>query len=485
MTRSGIGLDDWLLTESVRDREERTGRWPNDGSAIRLAVQADQAFATRLAVRARALPGLGAVSDDLARLRRAAYRFALALFALGLLAGWLAARLATREREIDLLLAGLTLLGLPVLMLLIWLLVMLFLPQRSARGLPMGGLVERALNLIGPRLLASELAVELTRSAGSTLTTRFGRWLLSLMSHAFWLGYALAALLALALYFSIAQFNLVWGTTILSEAQVISLIQALAWLPDQLGLMPPSFDVDLVARGRLGDGGAQDRAVWAHYLMLLVALYAALPRLALVVLSRVMLGRRARAMPLDTGRAGYLRLRAELMPESSTARTLGAAPEKMPDKPLRQAGAKSRGCVLIGYELGGAEDSELAALLGPSVVTLGTIQSRSDRDALKDALASLEPPPVVLLTVCSALRTPDAGTARALDQLADAARSALLLVLLDQAALAARGGDQSARRQDWQTLARQVGGRIIEAELEESGARSVQDRIDEIAGAAA
>ncbi len=468
LNSKGTDLDDWLLTESVRRREQRNGRWSDDSAAMTLAREAPPTLQARLVARARSLPGLGSVRDDLQALKRRARVFLVSVTVLGVFSGWLAARASAADRQMDLLLATLTLIGLPSLMLLLWLIVYVLSRRSTRQRGALSGLVSRLLASLGPRVMGSPLASELAQSASGFLITPAGRWWLSLASHLLWLGFSIGALLGLLLHFSVAQYDLSWGTTILSEQTVVALIQALVWLPEQLGL-GPGMSAEFIERGRVGGLLGADRAVWAQFLMLMVVLYVALPRLLLVLLSYVLFGQRRRAMTLALGQPGYLRLQAELMPEDGPGRMLGDAPVDWPAREQRCRPTTAGRPVMVGLELDGDADSRLADLMDDAVVFLGAANRRRERQALIEALEAMSPPPSDLLVVCSLLRTPDTGTARFLNRLADAARGALTVLAVDVETLRARGGDLAARGQDWQRLAEHVGGRFSMLEYDSDG----------------
>lgn len=469
MSTRGIELNDWLLTESLCRREQRQGRWPDDEAAVRLARQADGTLEDRLAARARAIPGLVGVGDDLLTLARNGRRFLLGLGLLGVMTGWLAARASVADRQMDLLLASLTLVGLPTVLLLLWLLVWLWGARaRGSRG-ALTAMIDRLLAWLGPRLLTSTLAPELAQSAAAWLATRAGRWWLSLGSHLLWLGYAAGALLGLLFHFSVAQYDLSWGTTILSERNVAGLIQALGWLPEWLGL-GPAMTLDLIERGRVGGLAGADRALWARFLMLLVVLYVALPRLILVLLSWWRFRRQAGGVALDLGQPGYLRLKAELMPDSDLPRALGTLPEDAPDPEPRTRPTPAGRPVLVGFELDGDADAQIAGILADRLIHLGSADRRKERQALVQALEAIRPPPSDLLMVCSLLRTPDSGGARFINRLADAARGALTVLLVGGEQVEGRGGDLAARLADWQRLAARAGGRAEPISLSEDPA---------------
>ncbi len=468
-----VSINDWLLTEAVRLNEERSGRRTDDAVAVSVAVRLASGFEQRLVERARALPGAMAVQTDITSLRRRARQLLLVLVFLGLLAGWLAALASTSDRQIDLLLALLTLLGLPSLMLTVWL-VMLLLSSRSVRnGGTSGRLINALLTRLAPRLLDSPLAAEVVLASTGLLRQRFGRWALSLLSHGFWLAYAGGALLALMVYFSLAQYDLSWGTTLLAESTVVALMQLLAGPPDWLGLLPMAIDPEWIQRGREGVMDGSDRAIWARFLIALVIAYGALPRLGLVLLSAGLAWRAAGQLKLNTGQPGYLRLQGDLMPEQAASTTHGQPPPRPARKLRRQPRGATGPAVLVWIEVSALARDKLLDLRQTDVLDLGSADRRAQRNELIQALAALRPPPAVLIAICSLLRTPDEGSERLLNRLADAARSALVLVLAERQALEHRGGDLTTRQEDWQALAARVGGKAVLLETDPPDASSV------------
>jgi len=461
LTTARASINDWLLAEAVRLHEERNGRRTDDGAAIAVAVRSSGGFRQRLIERARALPGIRAVQTDICSLRRRARLVLVIIVLLGVLAGWLAARASMADRQIDLLLALLTLLGLPTLMLIAWIVVMT-IGRRSARsGGAIGRLVNGLLTRLAPRLLSSSLAGEVVLATTGLLRAPFGRWALSLLSHLFWLAYAGGALLALAVYFSLAQYDLSWGTTLLAETTVVTLVEILARPADWLGLLPVAIDPEWIQRGREGAMEGSDRAIWARFLIALVVTYGALPRLVLGLLCAGLAWRAGGKLALNTGESGYLRLQGDLMPEQTVSDIHGHPPERPARKPRRQARGNTGPPVLVWIEVSRSAEARPPDFSEIEVLDLGSADRRSQRRELEDALAALRPPPSVLLVVCSLLRTPDEGTERLLNRLADAARSALVLVLTEKAEFERRGGDLAARQADWEALASRVGGEAV------------------------
>lgn len=468
MSKGRIPASDWLVAEAVRLYEERHGRLADDETANVLARETGGSFARRLVRRARALPEAVALREDLARLHRLLRLLAGLLMLLAVLAGGVAAFSSAAAREVDVLLAAASLLLLPGVLLLGWVLVMtLTRPGTAAPGVGRG-LLGFGLRRLGPRLLSGPLAAEAVAAHAGLLLSGPGRWLLGALTHAFWAVYSLAALLVLTLLFSIAQYDLSWGTTLLGNETVVALIQGLARLPAWLGLieLPPA---EWILAGRAGQEIGLVRAEWARFLLVLVAVYGLLPRLLLLALSLPMAWRGLHRMRLDTRLPGYLRLAGTLVAEGEVE-TRGRRPEANPSvqrsRPDRVAGPP----LLIAVELERPDwPSELPGL---DVRPLGRADSRQQRAALLAAVASLDDPPPALIAQCSARRTPDEGTARLLLALADAAGTALVLWLDEISQWPGSAQELAERQADWRALAERVGAElaILDADAPEEAA---------------
>ncbi|HSH26409.1 MAG TPA: DUF2868 domain-containing protein, partial [Wenzhouxiangella sp.] len=288
----------------------------------------------------------------------------------------------------------------------------------------------------------------------------WGRWRLSAITHAFWLAYAVGALAMLTVLFSIVQYDLSWGSTLLSDRAVVGLVEALAWWPERLGLMPAADPVWIVA-GREGALEPAARADWARFLLAMITAWAIVPRTLLLLLSLAVAAAAGRRMRLDTGRPGYLRLAADLA--SAVVRPAAderPVPQPQP-VPARSRRAGARGIVTVAVELE-REPPDLGRLLpGSEVIDLGRADDRAGRAAALEATGELPCPAAAVIGLCSMLRTPDALSERFLVRLAESADAPLWLVLDDGGRLTERGGNPAARRRDWQALAERAGAGIV------------------------
>lgn len=456
---SRLNVNDWLVAESFRRIEERVGRQP-DAAALAIARDLGGDLPGRIRTRANALEQSPAVREDIRRLRRALGWLALVLAMLGLLVGAAAARATIAERQVDVLLATAALLLVPSLMLVAWVIAMLLGSRRGgSRGLA-GTAAMAGLRWLGPRLLSSPHSADVMAAFGGAAATGWGRWRLSVITHGFWMAYAVGALATLFVFFSVVQYDLTWGTTLLSDRSVIRLVEWLAWWPERLGFIS-EVRADWIAAGREGAADAAARAQWARFLLAMIAAWAILPRALLLLLSLALSAFAGRHMDLETTRPGYLRLAADLSPARGDAETAGRPLPEADRRPMRRRRAHAEGILAVAVELE-REDSDPASLVpGIELIDLGLADDRAGRGAALETAGRLHKPAAAVLAVCSMLRTPDAGTERFLARLAETADAPLWLVLDEGGRLEARGGDIASRRHDWQALAERAGGQAV------------------------
>jgi hypothetical protein len=457
LTAIRITALDWLLAETVRLHEERHGRLRDDETANVLARETASSLQARLARRAAALPVAAGIRADLKRLRRLASRMALVLSVLAVIVGGLAALSTTAIRQVDLLLAVASLLLLPGVTLVLWAGSMVFArPGRAAPSLSHGWLAI-SLRKLGPRMVSGPLAAESVSAAAGLMLTGSGRWLLSALTHVFWSIYGLSALAVVAFLFSIAQYDLSWGTTLLDDTTVVGLIQGMAWLPAAAGLIEP-LTADWILAGREGIEGGAMRAEWARFLLVLIAVYGILPRALLALICAALALGGLKRMSLDTARPGYLRLAGALNTDAEIE-------VRGPEPALASVPRRERPSLVDGAPLLVAVELERpdwpTALPQLAWRALGRADTRTQRKALLAAAGGLHKPPPAVLAQCSGLRTPDEGTGRFLSDLADAAGTVLVIWLDELSILKSRGGDEAERQSDWQALADRVGAELV------------------------
>ncbi|MEM7052963.1 MAG: DUF2868 domain-containing protein, partial [Pseudomonadota bacterium] len=363
-----------------------------------------------------------------------------------------------------------TLLALPTLMLLIWLIIALW-PKHTkasrpgARGLP-GRMLWWLSSVFARRFSTSTNKRHLAASVNE-YGRLHGARLAGIATHAFWSCFFVGALMFLWAAFIGLRFDFSWGTTMLDhgllERIIVWLGAPAAWLTP-LELPDQSQVLALLAER----SAAADRRTWALYLMSVLAFYGLMPRLLLALAYALM--QRHSKPTLDLSLGGYLQLLPVLAaskpqripPKGDTPPSLDTLAAS--GKRRKAASAGSGRAVLIGVELeastwpprlSDAEQDLLASMDINLSQPLGQANDRTAQRQLEEALALLEPKPQRIIALCSMLRTPDRGIGRWLADLNALAPVALMPVEADR--LERRGGEVAGRRHDWQQLAERHG----------------------------
>ncbi|MFU8878532.1 MAG: DUF2868 domain-containing protein, partial [Wenzhouxiangellaceae bacterium] len=411
---------DWLLVETIRRGEESSGKFVIDDPATLAARRAAAEPAGCILARARARRE-GPEIQRAARRGLSGLRAIIGLiWLLGLLAGIAAAgSLPAAAGVLALSHALIVLLAIPSLLLLLWATLSLWPRQgKLAGGLP-GRVAWRLTAFITTRLGREPWRAHLAASLAAW-GRQHGRSLMALASHGFWAAFFFGCIGWLWLRFLGLRFDFSWESTLLAGPGLISLIEFLGLLPYWLfGITLPDQEQ---IRGVLhGTSPAADRALWAAWLLAVLAAWGLLPRLALVI---ALIIRRAFARPaLDLSEPGYLRLLPVLAGGTAdTGRKLGSKPPRDDD----QSGPRGTGGegkpVLVGVELGMEPDNLVDwPPRDTGCRVLGHADDRRQRHDIRRALELLEPKPSKIIARCSALRTPDRGTARWLSELAELA----------------------------------------------------------------
>ena len=463
-----LSVQQWLLAEHTRHQEEQQGRLMGDETANALALQQSEAFATRIADRALALPGAQIIQKDLIHIKKSGGWLVIGLLMVAALAGFGMAVGAVRARELEVLWVLTTVLGIPTLTLILWMLWLIF-SSRSSIQMPLAKILAWLSRVLSSRLLHGPSARFTLKASLDLLATPYGRWGLSALSHLFWLMFLLAAVLLLTLQFMVTQYDLGWGTTLLSEQSALMLLDALAWLPKQLGWLPPDHQQWLAA-GRLGEAPELVRSQWAHFLLVLMLVYGVLPRLMALGVSLILWRVSSQRMSLDLNQPGYVRLKGLLMPEPVPH----SAPETrftLPALPLRKKPASGRDVLLVALEH--SPEAPKTRAIRHEVTDLGHINTRQDRARVLAALRAKREPTACLVVVCEARRTPDQGLVTLINQLADAAKASLVIGLSGIDELAGWGVDPSARMEDWQSVGEVTGARVV-------GLDALDEAVDEV-----
>jgi hypothetical protein len=447
-------MSHWLV-EAVRLRESLWGPLADDAELRALRAR-ELPLGEAIARRAEQLAQREGLVDAVAAWRGGA-RLALVLMAavaLAIGASTAAAALGDAARPVNLLWAVSGLLGLHLLTFLLWLgglawalitgastggalgQVWLALSSRAARG-PSAALAPQSLvNLMG--------------------RARLMPWLLGAVGHAFWLLALSAALLALLAMLATRRYDFVWETTILDPGYVERLALWLGSVPAMLGL--PTPDAALVrASDGLGSPPAEGRAIWASWLLGVLAVYGILPRAVALATCVWRVRRGGRRLALDLTLPGLDTLAARLQPASRRTGIIDPDPasgggpvgpgESTPgssqgavgrDTPSESAvfDAASGGAWVVRVEL----PADLPTSFPASVHDAGAIDSGVSRASTLERLHAARPGR--LLIVCDARQTADRGTVALVAELAGLAAQARVL-------LAGSAAASPSRRQAW------------------------------------
>lgn len=441
-------LADRLLAEWVCRIEEDTGHPQTSPEADRVAVSAGGDFAQRIRTRARALPGAEFRLRAIRQTLRFATGLALLLSVLALLSGAATASAvlgATTPASLPLVLFAVV--GSNLTMLLLWLLAQT-LGWRIAPGI--GSLLQLISSRYARRGDSSSRALLQLLAAGAR-----GRWFAAVAVHGAWLGFALGAVLAMALLLSVRAYELSWATTLLSEPALAAWARTLSLGPALLGIA----GADALPVDDLSDAAV--RQAWSWWLLAAATIYGVLPRALALLASLLLLWRAQRATGRDLSRPGYARLRARLLPDHTVLGVVDAAPPEPP--PARTAPAPPAPMLLRGRVHGLALEAtgstEPPPLPDVHWIWLGNVDDAAARET---ALRRLRDEPVDTLAICvRATLTPDRGIERYVSELVAAARAPTTLLLGAIERLQARGSDAGAQRlQDWQSLARRAGASV-------------------------
>lgn len=451
-----------LLTELVCRREEAAGHPAPPSAADTDAIAHGGSFARRIANRARHLPGSDVALIEIQRVLAFGRSLALGWWLLAAVFGFGAAVAALNASPVvSLPLVLLTLVGINLLSLLVWLLLPL-LGLRSGTTL---ATLWASLPVWWHRRLRSGDTSPAT-DPGTTLATvrllttgRPGRWRMGAMIHTAWLGYSLGGLLALALLLSTHAYALGWQTTLLSPDSLRRWAQILSFGPALLGA--PGAESLALGTDPGSAASAADRAGWARWILLAVLSYGVFPRLAALLLCAGLLWRAEGQRAGDLTRPGFARLRDRLMPERGATRTIDAA---IPAPVALPVAAMAPIALPAGCLHGLALEWDAAGVGQPASRWrwLGSVDDAASRSAVMDAVRGDAQAGCVvgLVIVLRAPATPDRGLARWLVQIVATAAAPAWMALGDLPALRARGALACAQRlAQWRLLAQEAGVR--------------------------
>jgi hypothetical protein len=470
-------LNGILLAEAVRSLEEQTGALDGAAEAAAAACAEGGSFETRIISRACGLPAAPSLLAALAHLRGATIVTIVVASVLAMAGGGAAAHalLTAAGAPVNVFLSLTTLLGLPVLAFLVWLVLVAISAGRMTSGvigravLALAGRLARWLDS-GPSQLAviGAAARVLTESGGA-------RWLASALSHLLWLAYLLGVLAVLLLHFSTREYTFSWETTILAQRHYEAATEVLAVLPGWLGFPVPDAAMVAESRTSLVAMPAATSRAWAGLLLGSIVVYGMLPRAAALLFSALAARRAVARIRLDTSHLGFARLRPLLMP---VARPAGIVdPDRSGETELSVDAAEPPPLggdgpfALIGLEIDRPAGGWPPPVRGIEWQDLGFVNDRTDRHRVLDGLTAARLTPRAVLVACALTVTPDRGHLAFLRDLKRQTGLALVILLTGGQRLRARGHPQTlaTRIDDWRRLALAAGvpnERVIEVDFD-------------------
>lgn len=466
-----------LLAEAVRHYEALQHEPLSEPQAGTAARSAGGDLEQRIVNRARALSLAPALQTALGQLRQALILSVTLLILVALMMGAAAARLAFwplhTQPPVNVYWLLTSILGLPVLTLLVWLGLILVHPSTLATR-SLAGLAHALGRRLSLYLHRDSIHAAAVRASAGLLAGTGGRWRLSALIHGLWVAYLSGALLMALVLLSVRQYSFAWETTILSASSYQVLTRLIGALPALFGFATP--DAGQIVASQWHGGGAADLAAstaWSGLVLGSIVVYGILPRFSLLLVSLWLAWRARQRFRLDPDLPGYAGLRAELAPTSSPLGVIdpddssAVAGAIEPPEPAAEPALPLGPPAILGLEI--EPLAEWPPPLGGAWLDLGHADDRSSRRQVLERLATASPR--WLLVACSLAVTPDRGSRHFLEQLHARAGPRLVLLLSEGQRLRARGeaADLPQRVADWRSLGESAGiaaERIIELDLQ-------------------
>ena len=434
-------FDNAWCYEIVRLRE-LAGEQLDDRSANQLAAQAGTLPEKRLLSRAQALSDAASLEQSLTDVRQTMRLGLLAAWIISLLAGASAgfASLGDGTQPVNVIWALGSLLLLPTLMLVVWLLM-------STMRTGSGGWLGHWFELVVGKVLNKGLSATGWRAwLRMAARANMHRWWLAFITHSTWFWFLTGMMLSLLLAFSLRHYTFVWQTTWLSENVFVDLAQTFGALPARFGFTVPDVQT-IQTSGNVAVDEPSVRLAWANWLVGVLLVFGWLPRLLLVLASYVVLRSAYAKYQIDTHDAYALQTLQTLdrLINQSTVDAPAGPVDQWQKLSGIEPGQARTAAVAVSLETSLPRD--LHAQIPVDTILLPPIDDLDSRQQTEQRL--LELMPARLLVIVDARHTPDRGMIRTILALGSrAAQTEVCLLHLDS---------PRARRDAWSKRLDEIG----------------------------
>lgn len=400
---------DRRLAELVRLLQERGHIFAADPEPITEALRhAEDSAEAKLIRRAEMIDSDHKLQDSLARINSLFGWLLLAATAFWLISGFAGTAALMQQSGLNFFFVLAGVLGVHTLMLLLWL-ISLALPRMKSHGF----FGNPAMWIRGKDPVNQAILRLYSDEWGKPAT----RWLIGRTSHRLWLSALTGMLAAVVVLLAVRQYTFNWESTILSDAVFVQAVQALGWLPAQLGFPVP--DAGAVLNSRLNNDLAASRQ-WGGLLIGSIVCYGLLPRFAAWLACHILSRRSMSTLPLE--KPYYQQIiqqwQQRVVDADTQSETVAAAPQISLSNAPKWA-------VMLDAEW--ADKTWFQHVLGQDWLDKGTA---AGRDAVAVLKADLQANPAQLLIGVRARSMPDRGILRQLTALAEAAQGGAVVQLL-------------------------------------------------------
>lgn len=414
------------LTELVRHLESRQHVFATDPWLVTEKLKSEAGSAkTKLYLRAKRIDSNGALAKTLNKISARIKAVMSLLSLIWLVTGFLGLFTLLQSKQVNFFYVLISILGVHTIMLIAWMLA------SARKGGGILALMVSPSRLIGNRddvsLAAAKLYEEQLHHSGM-------RWYLGKFGHQLWLATLTGMLLAIISLLIVRQYSFSWESTLLSDEALITLTQALGFLPSLVGFDVPSAKA--IIQSRLLDGAMPLSIArqWASLLIGSVIIYGIVPRALAWLFCTLML--RANQIQLDIKLPYYQKIvqfwQNTIVDHDDFNDNNNKAAQKVA-APKAKIASGQKLAVLLEYPSIDANwwQQSLGTL---NVEDFGLVD---DRDELARLLAYLQLHPVQVIVGINSQALPDRGILRKLDQInqKSAQGMAVLLIgapLLDQ-----------------------------------------------------